>query len=309
MKPTAFIYSSHDRSEYMHRQFIVQPALESWDNKTLLHLPWSQRDRRGQEWDYGCFRWFYDRFTPYGLDHAAFFWHDELNGHDLHVLLEGLRNSQVLVLGGGNPALGRWRFREMGARWFGDPELFAKIMHERQDRGLTTVGFSAGADQLAEYMWGAWDSNPGDPHGIGLARNVAVSLHYEYGGGDYIRYSAMRLPHIMAFGLPNDSGVGADQGFLPSGNIWQVLWFVTDNSWDVPEDSWHIKTRAGEKIQHFYSDGRHWGFNGGDMMVRVMSPDDRWQDAWIVRNDGRIFDYWSQRPSGYSSVEEILATH
>lgn len=309
MKPTAFIYSSHDRSEYMHREYIVQPALESWDNKTLLHLPWSQRDRRGQEWDYNGFRWFYDRFAQYGLSYRPFFWVDDLSEHDLGVLLDGLRNAQVLVLGGGNPQLGMWRFREIGARYFGDPGLFAKIMHERQGRGMTTVGFSAGADQLAEYMWGAIDSNPSDPHGIGLCRNILASLHYEYGGGDYIRHTAGRLPHCLSFGLPNDSGIGVDQGFLGSGNIWQLIWFVTDKSWDVPQDEWHIKTRAGEKIQHFYADGRHWGFDGGDMMVRVMAPDDSWQNAWIVRRGGHILDYYSQRSSGYSSVDQILASH
>lgn len=310
MKPTAFIYSSHDRCDYIHREFIVQRALESHDNKTLLHLPWSQRDRRGQEWDYNGFRSFYDRFAQYGLQYMPFYWVDDhdLSGHDLAVLMNGLQNAQVLVLGGGNPQLGRARFRALGAKYYGDPGLFDRILHERQDRGLMTVGFSAGADQLSEYLWGAWESTPEDAHGVGLCRNIVASLHYEYGGGDYIRYTAGRFPHLLAFGLPNDSGIGVDQGYLDSGNIWQAIWFVIDKSWDVPQDQWHIKTRAGEKIQHFYNDGRHWGFCGGDMMVRVMAPDNSWQDAWIVQG-GRILDYWSQQPSGYGSIEHILATH
>ena len=44
MRPTALIYSSHDRCKYIHKEFIIQRALESWDNKTLLHLPMSQEN-------------------------------------------------------------------------------------------------------------------------------------------------------------------------------------------------------------------------------------------------------------------------
>lgn len=309
MKPTAFVYSSHDRSPYIHKDWIVEHALQSWDNKTLLHLPWSQNKRHAQEWDFGCFQYFYDRFVQYGLEYLPYYWEDHYDEKSLEVLLHWLQNAQVVLLGGGNPALGMRRFRELGQKYFNDPGLFYRIMHERQNRGLYTVGFSAGADQLCEYMWGAIDHSPEDPGGLGLLRNISASLHYEYGGGDYIAYSAQRLPHCFCFGLPNDSGIGGDQGVLPSGNIWQVIWFVTDESWDVPEDQWHIKTRAGEKIQHYYNDGRHWGFAGGDKLVRVMSPDSSWQDAWIISADGHFTHYWTQRPSGYTSIEQVLGDH
>ncbi len=309
MKPTAFVYSSHDRSDYIHRNWIVQRALESHDNKTLLHLPWSQKAKHSQQWDFDSFKWFYDQFTQYGLEYIPYFWEDHMNQRDVEVLLDYLSNAQVVVLGGGNPGLGMKRFYEIGARYYNDPGLFGRILQERQNRGLLTVGFSAGADQLCEYMWGAIDYMPKNPYGLGLTRNINVSLHYEEGGGDYICETAMRLPHCLNFGLPNDSGVGVDQGFLKSGNIWQIIWFVTDKSWNVPGDDWHIKTKAGVGIQHYYNDGRHWSFNGGDKMVRVMSQDSRWQDAWIVKGDGQILDYWTQYPSDYGNIDHILNNH
>jgi peptidase E len=309
MKPTAFVYSTHDRSEYIHRDWIVQKALESHDNKTLIHLPWSQYKKSGQEWDYDSFKYFYNRYSQYGLNYIPFFWEDNYSEESVHELVNWLTNAQVVVLGGGNPALGMKRFHTLGAKYFGDPWLFHKILHDRQNRGLYSVGFSAGADQLCEYMWGAIDTTPQSAGGLGLCHNVLVSLHYEYGGGEYIAHTAQRMPHCFSFGLPNDSGLGIDQGVLPSGNIWQMIWFVTDNSWDVPEDEWHIKTRSGEKIQHYYSDGRDWRFNGGDKMLRIMSADNRWQDAWIIDNQGQMFDYYTQSPSGYHNIEHILSVH
>jgi hypothetical protein len=309
MKPTAFVYSSHDRSDYIHREWIVQRALESWDNKTLLHLPWSQDSKDQQEWDFGTFQWFYERFTQYGLKYTPFYWDDNLNPRDVDMLMNWISSVQVLVLGGGNPALGMRRFYEIGQKYYNDPLLFPRLIHQRQSNGLLTVGFSAGADQLSEYMWGAIDYMPDNPYGLGVTRNINVSLHYEPGGGDYIRQTAMRLTHCLNFGLPNDSGIGTTQGYLHSGNMWQLIWFVIDESWDIPEDQWHIKTRAGEKIQHYYPDGRHWAFNGGDMMVRVMSPDSSWQQAWIITNQGDIIDYWDQTPSYFNSIEEILSNY
>jgi hypothetical protein len=68
MKPTAFVYSSHERCEYIHKDWIVQRALESSDNKTLLHLPWSQNARDQQDWDYGTFEYFYRRVVSRNLD-------------------------------------------------------------------------------------------------------------------------------------------------------------------------------------------------------------------------------------------------
>jgi hypothetical protein len=112
----------------------------------------------------------------------------------------------------------------------------------------------------------------------------------------------------MAFGLLNDSGIHHDWGTLPSGNIWQVYEFITDQSWDMPRDYWHIKTRQGARIDHVYSDGRHWGFDGGDTLVRIESPDGRFREAWMCVG-GQWRHYWTQRPSRFHSVEHILASH
>jgi hypothetical protein len=47
-----------------------------------------------------------------------------------------------------------------------------------------------------------------------------------------LRQLAQRFQGHLAFGLPNDAGIASNQGFLSSGNKWQVLQFVIDNSWD-----------------------------------------------------------------------------
>ena len=108
--------------------------------------------------------------------------------------------------------------------------------------------------------------------------------------------------------MPNDSGLNSDWGFLPSGNIWQVIEFVIDESWSEPSDAHHVKTRHGQKIDHFYPDGRHWAFGGGDHLVRITSQDGRFDDAWFT-SGGQLLHYWTQAPSGYGSIDEILKSH
>lgn len=306
MKPTALIYSSHDRSEYLHRFWIVERALQSYDNKTLLHLPFSQRNRRGQEYDYNNFRWYYDRFAQWGLEYCPFYWSDNLSREDVDTFFRMLWHSQVVLLGGGSSSLGLARYKAMGEMYYGDRDLFGRILHERQQRGLLTVGFSAGADQLCQYLCEIGSRHMSDPYGFGLARNVITTLHHEPGREDEIWHLASNMPHCMVFGLPNDSGIATHQFTLWSGNTFQIIWFVTDSSWDVPNHQHHIKTRHGVKIEHIYNDGRHWSFNGGDILVRIISPDGRWQDGTIITNDGRYIDYWSQGPSGNFSIEQII---
>ncbi|MDQ7825033.1 MAG: hypothetical protein RDV48_19690 [Candidatus Eremiobacteraeota bacterium] len=306
MKPTALIYSAHDRCEYIHRSFIIERALQSWHNKTLMHLPMSQRSRASQEWDYNNFRWYYDRFGQWGLQYFPFYWDDHLRREDIDLFFHLLWSSEVVVLGGGNSSLGLGRYKALGDWYYNDHYLFERILHERQDRGLLTVGFSAGADQLGQYLCEVASSHLHDPHGFGLARNVVTTLHFEHGREGEIWHLAGNLPHCMVFGLPNDSGIGTHQFYLPSGNIFQAIWFITDNSWDVPQHQFHIKTRQGVKIQHVYNDGRHWSFNGGDMMVRVMSQDNLYQDITVITNQGQYIDYWTQWPSEYHSIEQIM---
>lgn len=305
MRPTALIYSSHDRCSYIHREWIVQRALESWDNKTIMHLPMSQGSSGQQKWDYDNFRWYYSQFHNWGLRDTPFYWSDNLKRGDIDLFFKMLWSQQVVLLGGGNSSLGLGRYKALGGWYYRDPDLFRRILHERQDRGLLTVGFSAGADQLCEYLCEAIDGVR-DPYGFGLARNVVTSLHHEPGREHSVYRLARSFRHCMAFGLPNDSGIGVHQFYLPSGNIFQMIWFITDKSWDVPQHQWHIKTRKGVSICHYYNDGRHWAFNGGDVMVRVMSQNNLWQDITIITNQGRFIDYWTQWPSEYRSIEQIM---
>jgi hypothetical protein len=305
-EPTALVYSSHDRCEYIHRDFIIRRALESTGNRMLLHLPMSHRLRRGQEWDFGNFSWYYEQFRGLGLEYYPFFWYSGLRKKDIALLFEMLRYAPVVVLGGGNSSLGLARYKALGEKYYRDRSLFGRILHARQDAGLLTAGFSAGADQLCQYLSSAGRYRMRDPFGFGLAGNIMITLHHSPRFQRTLSWSARRFPQCLAFGLPNDSALALHQGILDSGNFWQIIHFVVDRSWSVPRHAVHIRTRMGETIQHFYNDGRHWAFNGGDTLVRIMSPDGLWQKIVIFTAQGSYIDYWTQGHSYYSSVQEIL---
>ena len=73
LKPTALIYSSHNRCDYLHRDWIVQRALEHPHNKSILYLPFGMESRDSQEFSWGTFKWYFDRFSPFGLNAMVFF--------------------------------------------------------------------------------------------------------------------------------------------------------------------------------------------------------------------------------------------
>jgi peptidase E len=313
MEGTALLYSSHDRSNYIHNDLIVQRALRGTDNKRILFLPMSETPQNGseferQEFSYGTFRWFFSFYDSYGLEYRPFYWSSQLRKEDVDRLWSDLWSSEVVVLGGGNSETGLWRYKSLGAHFDGEPGKFGRILHERQQRGLLTAGYSAGADQLAETLFGVTRGPMGDADAFGLARNVMVSLHHEAARNEDLYRAATRFPHAMAFGLPNDAGIYVDQGILASGNVWQVIRFIVDRSWTEPSDWWHVKTRSGALIEHVYNDGRHWAFDDRDVMVRVQSQDNRFHEVWIG-TQGVMRHYWTQRPSKYRAIEEILAAH
>jgi len=313
MLGTAFIYSSHDRSNYIHNNFIVQRALRGRDNKRILFLPMSETVQNGseierQEFAWGRFRWFFSYYDHFGLEYMPFYWTSSLRKEDVDAFWHYLWSSEVVILGGGNPPTGLWRYKQLGAQFNGEPGLFGRILDERRRRGLLTVGFSAGADQLCEHLFRSAFDRPGDNKGFGLVRQTMVTLHHEPNANGDLHYAARRFPDQFVFGLPNDAGINADWGMLPSGNIWQAYEFVIDKSWDDPGDEWHVKTRSGATIEHFDAEGRHWSFSGGDMLIRVESPDGRYKDAWMT-SGGRLVHYWSRQPSRFGSVEDVLASH
>ena len=77
MRGTALVYSSHDRSPYLHREFIVERALQGMRNKRILFLPMSETVQNGsemerQEFSWGTFRWYLSQFRQYGLEANLF---------------------------------------------------------------------------------------------------------------------------------------------------------------------------------------------------------------------------------------------
>lgn len=305
LKPTALIYSSHNRCEYLHRHWIVQRALEQPYNKTILYLPFSMQSRESQEYSWSTFKWYFDHFHSFGLNAMVFFWSEDLSRHDAEVFFNMVENAEVVILGGGEVSLGFERYDAMGGYFFDDYDRFKNALHQRQHAGKLTVGYSAGAAQLADAC--AQD----DYHRCyALIHNVIATLHHDWSRETELREVARRFPGHLAFGLPNDAGIAANQGFLPSGNKWQLLQFIIDQSWDLPEDQVHIKTRQGMGIEHIYQDGRKWTFNGGEVMLRIVSPDYSYQGTWIMMPDQpTVIDYWSQSPSGFVNIEHIMSEH
>jgi hypothetical protein len=313
MSSTALVYSSHDRCEYIHNHWIVQRALAG--NKKILFLPMSEavneEEPEGrQNWAWGNFNWYFRNYEQYGLDAYPFFWNRYLDRDDVDQLMHELWSAEVVILGGGNPTTGLRHYKNLGEQFYGERGCFGRILHERQDRGLLTVGFSAGVDQVCEFMSSGIGGNLPDMQGFGLIRNLMATSHHEPGQEGHLRYGAQCFPQCMVFGLPNDSGIASDQGWTPGGNIWQINHFITDNSWDIPRDQFHIKTRQGVGIPHYMPDGRHWEFHGGDMMLRIQSPDCSYHEAWIIpAQGGPTFDWWTQQPTFFSNIEDMIAYH
>ncbi len=83
---------------------------------------------------------------------------------------------------------------------------------------------------------------------------------------------------------------------------------MIDQSWDNPQDGFHIRTRQGARIEHFDPEGRQWTFNGGDYLLRIQSQDGRFDEGWMT-SGGRLYNYWSRQPSNFGSLEEILRSH
>lgn len=310
MKPTVLVYSAHSRCNLIHNDWIVQRALAG--NRRLLFLPFSERPSGGDEiarqagaWD--RFRWFFDFYRGYGLEAAPFYWSSRLERADVEVLLEMMADSEVVLLGGGNPWLGRARLRGLGRDFFDDGDRLPRVLRERRERGLLTAGFSAGADQLGEHMSNEIENGADDDRGFGLARQVISVNHYEAGRAGALQAIAHQFGNALAFGLPNDSGLAIEDGWLHSGRRWQLIEMIIDTTWDRPEDQFHIKTRQGEKIHHFYADGRHWAFGGGDRLMRLEGQDGRQETLILPAGGGPAIDYWAQVPTGLASIEAILA--
>ena len=139
-----------------------------------------------------------------------------------------------------------------------------------------------------------------------MARRVVCTVHFEHGGENWLSEVARRFSDCMAFALPNDSGLAVCEGVTRWGKTWQVIEPVLDTTWDKPEDAWHIKTRHGVPIQHFYPDGRHFAFHNGDKVVRIFH-DDGGVEAYVVTAHAPIRDYWSQQNTGFANIEHILS--
>ncbi len=307
---TVLVYSSHNRCQYLHERFIVERALGGWANKRILFLTFSEGPNGEfgpQEFAWGNFRWFFDRYAHLGLEYLPFYWRPNFSRHDVDQLWHLLATSEVVILGGGHSYIGLERYKQVGAQFDGEWGKFGRILHERQDRGLFTVGFSAGADQLGERLYQAVHGG-GYTDGFGLARNVMTRLHHESSQNGDLAWGARCFPRERVFGLPNDSGLHVAQGVLRSGNLWQVIEFVIDNSWDDPSEQFHIKTRSGAKIEHMYPDGRHWAFNGGDHLVRIRAPDYSWDESWIFTGSDCIH-YGTHAHDGYHGIEHLLDSH
>ncbi|MDI1449038.1 hypothetical protein [Polyangium sp. 6x1] len=313
MKGTALVYSSHDRSDLIHDHFIVQRALRGEENRRILFLPMSETPQNGSEYErqefaWGNFRYFFSFYDRFGLEYLPFYWNSGLRAEDVETFWHYLWSSEVVILGGGHSVTGLHRYKDLGARFNGEPGKFGRILHERKARGLLTVGFSAGADQLCEHIFRRTYDDYTDTKGFGLVRKSMITLHHDSSRNGDLWDAARRFGDYRVFGLPNDAGLNVDWGVLPSGNVWQIYEFVVDRTWDIPSDQFHIRTRHGGLIDHFDPRGRHWAFDNGDHLVRIQSPDGRFDESWMTAGGG-LLHYGTRAPSRYASISEILASH
>lgn len=310
MNPTVLVYSSHQRCHRLHHEHIVQRALAG--NRRILFVAMSETvhngnevERQAESWE--SFRWYFDLYRDQGLVASPFYWTSGLSQADVDLFWGQVYEAEVVILGGGGSANGMDRFLGLGHRFAGgDTWKLGKLLHERQAQGRLTVGYSAGADQLCTHLYRRTQGQPSAA--FGLLRDTMISLHHEQAFREALREQARRVSDVMLFGVPNDSGLLGTQGTLPSGNHWQALDFVIDQSWDRPEDQWHIRTRNGALIDHYYPDGRHWAFRDGHALLRIQSQDRRYDESWIAAG-GRIYHYASQQPAPYGSFGEILGSH
>jgi hypothetical protein len=307
MGPTVLVYSSHNRCNYIHNDWIVQRALRG--NRRILFLPLSMATDDGdsdrhQRYNWDNFSWFFDFYRGHGLDAFPFFWRADLRKEDVELLWHALASAEVVILGGGNPKLGMRRYRELGERFAGDPDRFRRALEERKHRGQLTVGYSAGVDQLCELMSSVSGYGAVTP-GFGLARKIVATSHFAHGQEPWLEELARSFGRCLVFGLPNDSGLAVSEGQTSTGRYWQLVHMITDCSWALPADAGHVKTRQGMLIQHCYPDGRHWAFNGGDTLLRLRA--DGYDEAFILTPGAPIRDYWTQEWAPFASVDEILA--
>ena len=309
MEPTVLVYASHDRCNLIHNDWLVQRALRG--NQRLLFLPLStpteERDEtRHQRSAWESFHWFFRYYASHGLSSFPFFWHSGLRREDVDLLWHALGSAEVVILGGGYPKLGMERFAELGGRFYDDPGRFARVLRERQARGLLTAGFSAGADQLCELMSSASGPAGGTP-GLGLARTLIATSHFEPGQEPWLAELARCFPQCMVFGLPNDSALAVAEGRTRAGRLWQSIELVVDTSWARPQDAFHIKTRQGIPIQHVHADGRWWGFVGGDRLLRLCADDGSTSEAFLFSAAMPGCDYPTMQASAFRSIDEVLA--
>ncbi len=309
MEPSVLVYSSHDRSNLIHNDWIVQRALRG--NRRLLFLPLSaavdgEVDCAQQRFNWDSFHWFFEFYRAHGLDAFPFFWHPHLRREDVEALWHALESAAVVILGGGSPRLGMSRYRQLGADFGGDPERFRRTLEGRRSAGLLTVGYSAGTDQLCELMSSASGYGTATP-GLGLARRVVATSHFAHGHEPWLAELARAFGPCLVFGLPNDSGLAVSEGRLRSGGTWQVVEAIVDTTWDRPSDHDHVKTRQGVLVQHFYPDGRHWALHNGDRLLRLWSADGAPAGAFVAGCGAPLLDYWRQAETAFATVEEALA--
>ncbi len=313
MPSTALVYSSHNRSHRIHHDLIVQRALSGRANKRIFLLPMSMSPQHGdelalQKQEVDTFAWYFRGFSEKGLEFVPFYWNSALRPQDVELLFKYLEESEVVLLAGGSSMVGLQRYRDLGARFANDPDKFRKILEQRQKQGLLTVGFSAGADQLMEKLFRVTHHIPGDNRAFGLITDTLLTLHHDPSRDASLFDAAREFPQSRVFGLPNDSALSVSRGVTPQGGQWQLTEFVIDTSWDRPADAWHVRTRSGATIQHFYADGRHWSFQQGDWMLRVKSADGKQDQSWIG-SGGRVIAYQTQQAQETKSAEQLIAAN
>lgn len=263
------MYDSLHGCRHIHGDWIVQRALKSEKNPTIVYLPMSNDEDHGmsQRDTSEAFLRLFQRYIPFGLLPSVHYWRPDLGQHEIREIFQDVETCEVLILGGGSSELGLTRYCGLGAAGYGEPGRFRRILEARHAQGKLTVGFSAGAEQLSTSLMGTLEYEDRVVPGLCLIEGIIVAVHYSAGRSDVLRRAQKLYPGCQVFALPNETGLGFCQRTLEDGMVEQLIDVIVDPS----------VSQSMPNIIHLDADGRTLEHTNGVRIKRVIDPKNLWQ--------------------------------
>ena len=272
------MYDSLHGCRHIHGDWIVQRALKSEKNPTIVYLPMSNDEDHGmsQRETSEAFLRLFQRDVPLGLRPSVHYWRQDLGKYEIRQIFQNLETCEVLILGGGTSELGLTRYCGLGNTGYEEPARFRKLLETRHSQGKLTVGFSAGAEQLSTCLMGTLEYEGRVERGLGLIEEIIVSVHYSADRADGLARAQKLHPGCQVFALPNETGLGISQRTREDGMVEQWIDVIVDPS----------VTPLMPYIIHLDADGRTWEHSNGVRMKRIIDPGKRRQHITFFTPSG-----------------------